>query len=129
MMVEGFDSEGVFIKIDTQGYEAQVIEGLEPVLGKLPDWCIKIEFAPYWLESQGTVPLQFLQSLLARFEVVEFPERITYGTVSLASLFVNPLQAVEEAEFLDYVVSLNRNRSGWIDLLLRRKMLQTAGMP
>jgi len=60
---------------------------------------------------------------------IEPPERITYGTPSLASLFAYPLHAVQAADFLDYVVSLNRNRRGWVDLLLRRQMLQTAAIP
>ena len=119
MAEHGFDEDGVFIKIDTQGYEAQVIEGLDPLLDELRHWYIKMEFAPAWLESQGTAPLQLLQSLLTRFEVVEFPERIVYGTPSLAALFSYPLRHDQAAEFLDYVVSLNRNRRGWVDLLVR----------
>lgn len=118
----GFDRDTTFIKIDTQGYESRVIDGLLPLLQELPAWFIKMEFAPFWLESQGTVPLELLNSLLDRFEVVEYPSRIPYGAPSLESLFAHPLKKSDAADFHDYVVSLNGNRRGWVDLLLRQRM-------
>ncbi len=115
----GFHQRPLFIKIDTQGFEAQVLAGLAPVIERRDDWMIKMEFAPQWLESQGTAPLELLQSLVARFDVAECPERITWGTPTLAALFQAPLRASDAARFLAYVRNLNRDDLGWVDLLVR----------
>ncbi len=115
----GFDQQPLFVKIDTQGFEAHVLAGLGPFLDRRDDWTIKMEFAPHWLESQGTVSLELLQSLLARFEVAEFPERITWGTPALSALFATPVRAEDAARFLAYVRNLNRDDRGWVDLLVR----------
>ena len=115
----GFDQRPLFVKIDTQGFEAQVLAGLAPRLDGRRDWMIKMEFAPHWLESQGTAPLELLQSLIARFEVAEFPERITWGTPGLAALFQAPVRAEDAVRFLAYVRNLNRDDRGWVDLLVR----------
>ena len=115
----GFDRRPLFIKIDTQGFEAQVLAGLAPVLDGRDDWMIKMEFAPQWLESQGAGPLELLRSLIARFDAVEFPERITWGTPTLSALFQTPLREQDSASFLAYVRNLNRDERGWVDLLVR----------
>lgn len=115
----GFDRGKLFIKIDTQGFEEKVLQGLDSYLASHRDWAIKMEFAPQWLESQGTQPLALLNHLLARFEVVEFPERIPYGTPSFDALFAHPLKAQRAEEFLAHVRNLNYDDRGWVDLLLR----------
>ncbi len=116
-----FDQGGVFLKIDTQGFEEKVLRGLEPYIGLRDDWMIKMEFAPLWLESQGTDPLVLLESLLERFDVAEFPERITFNTPSLDALFLYPVRRDQADTFIRYVTSLHRNRRGWVDLLVRPK--------
>lgn len=115
----GFDRHKLFIKIDTQGFEENVLKGLDPYLSTHRDWAIKMEFAPQWLESQKTDPLALLNSLLDRFDVVEFPERITFGTPSLDELFRHPIKPDQAASFLEYVIQLNSARRGWVDLLVR----------
>lgn len=120
----GFDQGRLFIKIDTQGFEEQVLAGLEPYLSRYRDWAIKMEFAPMWLQSQGTEPLALLQALLARFEVAEFPERIIFNTPSFEALFAYPVRMEQAAGFLNYVTALNRNDRGWVDLLVRPKQGQ-----
>ena len=115
----GFDRGPLFIKIDTQGFEEQVLAGLGPYLERRGDWAIKMEFAPQWLESQHTDPLALLRSLAGRFEVVEFPERIVWGTTRFDALFAAPVPAERADEFVAYVRNLNYNGRGWIDLLVR----------
>lgn len=117
----------VFIKIDTQGFEPKVLAGLDRVLSARADWLIKMEFAPNWLQSQGHDPLALLRSLLARFEVAEFPERIPWGTRSLNELFRCRLKSRSAEQFLNYVVSLNGKGLGWVDLIVRPKRFARIG--
>ena len=115
----GFDRGPLFIKIDTQGFEERVIAGLMPYLERRGDWAIKMEFAPAWLVSQRTDPLALLHALIERFEVVEFPERITWGTPSFDALFSRSIPAAEAEAFVAYVRNLNSADRGWVDLLVR----------
>lgn len=113
---------GLFIKIDTQGFEESVLSGLSDYLADSHDWMIKMEFAPAWLESQGTNPLNFLRNILFSYEVTEFPERISFNTPSLESIFANSISPPDATSFLNYVVGLNANRRGWVDLLVRPRL-------
>lgn len=115
----GFDRGPLFIKIDTQGFEERVIAGLMPYLERRGDWAIKMEFAPAWLVSQRTDPLALLRVLIEHFEVVEFPERITWGTPSFDALFSRSIPAAEAEAFVAYVRNLNSADRGWVDLLVR----------
>lgn len=115
----GFDRGRTFFKIDTQGYELQVLRGLENVLTARDDWLLKMEFAPDWLRSQGTDPLLLLDHVMLRYEVAEFPERIAFGTPSTAALFAHPLGVADRHRFVAHVQSLNKNGLGWVDLVLR----------
>lgn len=114
-----------FFKIDTQGYERHVLVGMQQRLEERPDWLIKMEFAPDWLRSQGTDPLEMLRYLAGRYEVAEFPPRLPYNARSLASLFDQPLAAEELEAFLSYVVSLDREGLGWVDLIVRPRSMRT----
>ena len=102
-----------------QGFELHVLRGLEPWLLSRADWLLKMEFAPDWLRSQGTDPRSVLDHLQSRYDFIEFPERIPYGTPSTASLFAYPLQVCDHRAFIEYVVSLNKAGTGWVDLLVR----------
>lgn len=114
--------ESVFIKIDTQGFEPKVLAGLEGWLASHHDWFIKMEFAPHWLQSQGHDPLSLLEYLTDRYEVTEYPERMRYNTLTLNGLFDKLIQPNQLPHFLQYVVSLNQNQLGWVDLLVRPKI-------
>lgn len=107
-----------FYKIDTQGYELHVLRGAERSLSR-GQWILKMEFAPDWLRSQGTDPLELLRYLVDRYEVAEAPARLAYKTRSFAALFDAPLVAAELAAFLHYVTGLDRNGRGWVDLVVR----------
>src|SRR3546814_16959531 len=78
-----------------------------------------MEFAPDWLSSQGTEPLDVLDYLQHRCQFAEFQERIPFGTPNLDALFANPVQAERHREFLGYVKSLNKNDLGWVDMIMR----------
>lgn len=108
-----------FVKIDTQGYELQVLRGMERWLMDALDWVIKMEFAPSWLRSQGTDPEALLDHLQRRYEFVEYAGRIPFGTPGLNSLFGAPIAPGQHPSFLAYVESLDRNGLGWVDLLVR----------
>jgi FkbM family methyltransferase len=108
-----------FFKIDTQGFELHVLQGLDSWLPCRDDWLLKMEFAPQWLESQGTDPLELLNYLSARYEFAEFPERIPFGVPNTEALFAYPVRAEQMSRFLKYVISLNKNGQGWVDLIVR----------
>ena len=108
-----------FLKIDTQGFEARVLHGLDPWLAEHREWMIKMEFAPDWLRSQGSDPKGLLKDLAGAFQVAELPGRIAYSTQRLSEFFATPLRPESSGRFVDYVVSLNRNGLGWVDLLVR----------
>lgn len=110
-----------FIKIDTQGYEFPIFRGMEKVLSNRDNWIIKSEFAPYWLIKQGTNPIDFINYLIERYEVCEMPKRLLYSIDNLDYLFMRPLNSLNIDEFLNYIIHLNDNKLGWVDILVRPK--------
>lgn len=126
--------QGVYIKIDTQGYEEQVFRGGESFLGTHRKWIIKTEFAPNWLRSQGSDPLVLLQYLADRYVICEAPARCRFGEAALREATRRPISAVELPQFLAYVEELNRRKLGWVDLLvlpaaLHAQISQVAPVP
>lgn len=111
-----------FFKIDTQGFELQVLQGMEAYLSSQRDWVLKMEFAPHWLLSQGTDPLLLLDYLQSRYQFAEYPERIPFGTQDLNALFALPVGARQHEMFLKYVESLNKGDLGWVDLIVRPRL-------
>jgi len=108
----------VFIKIDTQGFEKQVFAGGARFLESSDNWLIKTEFAPDWLESQGTKPSELLGSLVAVHDVIEDPELGADSDVSLPRLFQTPMTAEDVESFIADVRSRGKSGLGWTDLLL-----------
>ncbi len=113
--------EFYFIKIDTQGYEKQVFEGGLKFLSSNSNWFIKTEFAPHWLKSQGTNPLDFLQFLIENFAVAELPLRPRFIGDSIKYLFKNRLNLSDIDRFVEYLQKHNKNRRGWCDLIVMPK--------
>lgn len=107
-----------FIKIDTQGFELHVLRGLTQFLQGRDDWLLKLEFAPDWLESQGTDPLALLADLQA-YQVAELLERIPYGAARTDDLFAHTIPPSAHADFVRHVRAQNRNGLGWVDLIVR----------
>lgn len=126
--------EGVYIKIDTQGWEERVFSGGEAFLSTHQRWFSKIEFAPQWLESQGTDPVVFLEWLLDRFAVHESVGRVRYNCQTLDEAIGRPLAPGCELDFVTYVRDLALNDRGWVDLYVlplpdRREFLTRPDAP
>jgi len=107
-----------FLKIDTQGFETQVFEGGLKWLTEKDNWIVKVEFAPYWLRSQGNDAKDLLARLIDLFLVTECPERPRFGRDLVVALFRDPLTAGEVDGFVGHVEALDRNGRGWVDLLV-----------
>jgi FkbM family methyltransferase len=52
-----------FVKIDTQGYDYFVLQGMERTMRQSPSVTIVGEFWPYGLRKAGTIPLTYLELL------------------------------------------------------------------
>lgn len=110
------DDEGVYIKIDTQGWEERVFASGAAFLARHDRWFIKTEFAPAWLESQGSDPVAILADLVSRYDVYESAGRLHWNTGSLSQALGHPLLRGTEADFVRYVRNLGLNDTGWVDL-------------
>ncbi len=113
--------QGVYIKIDTQGYEEYVLQGARPLLNGHRRWLIRMEFAPQWLISQGSDPFAFLTDIAKRYRVAELPLRHRFGADGLDDLLDRPLDPAEAPAFVRHVAALDRGDRGWVDLLLGPK--------
>ena len=117
----GEGTRPVFIKIDTQGYEREIMNGGEKFFNHNNNWLVKMEFAPYLLEHNDTCPIGFLHNLISNYDVSELPGTIPYCTKSLNDLFVNKISLGDYEYFIEYVRKLKANNRGWLDLLIRPK--------
>lgn len=111
--------QNVYIKIDTQGSEENVFEGAK-VLKERSNWLLRTEFAPFWLHSQGTDPVNFLKKLSKDFLVYELPKRFI-----MKWTLPNQQEKIFEEDcegFVEYLEQLAINGKGhligWCDLLL-----------
>lgn len=111
----------VFIKIDTQGFEKPVFQGAKKFLSENSNWLIKTEFSPYHLEKQGTNPKDFLSYLLKNYSVVELVGILNYNTNSIDELFKNEIQFADLENFYNHIINFNTSKTGWVDLLIRKK--------
>lgn len=118
---ENYESGNVFIKIDTQGFEERVFRGAHGFLSTNDNWLIKSEFAPDWLKSQATNPVDFLRYLISNFSVIEAPSRYRFKGDSLNRLFSEPLTVADAESFVAHISSLDAGGRGWCDLLIRSK--------
>lgn len=112
----------VLIKIDTQGYERQVLDGGAAFFGSNPRFLAKVEFSPFLLEGAETGPERFLQDLLARFTVAELG-RSRFKGDNISEIFSRCLEPADVRAFVSYVRLLARDGMGWTDLLLGPKNL------
>jgi FkbM family methyltransferase len=95
-----------FIKIDVQGYELAVCEGMRRTLEKCPSLCIAFEYAPDGMRELGFEPL----ALLEFFRTAGYQLHIlTRAATTLAS----------DNQAIDLAVK----RSGYVDLLCSRRIL------
>ena len=75
-----------FIKIDAEGYDFQVLKGMEKTIKNSHDLNILIEFYPSQLRSAGDSPKTFLEYLLQN-NFLNFP---SINNFSLAYFFLYP---------------------------------------
>jgi len=121
---EYYETGNVFIKVDTQGFEKKVIFGGKEFLSNHDNWLMKMEFGPKWLLSQGTDPLDLLNYLISNYSVTEFPNGSRYKREKIEMLFSNEIKLEEAADFISYLVKLDKNDCGWCDLFIKSKMVQ-----
>lgn len=112
---------GLFVKIDTQGFEEHVFKGGEEFFSTNDQWLIRSEFAPNWLESQGTCAKRFLQYLLGLYDVTEIPSRTRFKGDDIEKLFSDRLRVQDVDGFLEYIKKLDKNDRGWCDVFVRPK--------
>jgi FkbM family methyltransferase len=116
-LIEYLD-EFVFIKIDVQGYEERVIRGGKKFFDLNNNWIMKMEFAPTWLEFHGTDYRKFLQMLVDKYDVAELTV-LSFNIKSLDDIFRHKITDIEP--FLNHIMKLKKNNTGWRDLLIRPK--------
>lgn len=109
---------GVFIKIDTQGYEENILLGASRFLSRNKNWLIKSEFDPGLMISQGTNPHTYLKYLIENYIVAEYIPRPRYGASALKEVFRQELRLEHIEGFINHVKGLNRNERGWVDILI-----------
>jgi FkbM family methyltransferase len=110
------EDQGVYIKIDTQGWEERVFAGGRDFLGRHSKWFIKTEFAPQWMDSQSSDPVSLLRDLIDRYDVFESPGRQRWNCKTVEDLVGTPLLPGCEQEFVSYVRTLVMGGKGWVDL-------------
>lgn len=93
-----------FIKIDVQGYELAVCEGMKATLQKFPEAAVALEYAPDGMRELGFEPA----ALLHFFRCAGY------------QLYVLSRSALELAPD-DRFIELAAQRSGYVDLLCSRK--------
>jgi FkbM family methyltransferase len=95
-----------FIKIDVQGYELAVCEGMRQTLEKFPALCVAFEYAPDGMRELGFEP----SALLAFFRSAGYRLHILTRT---ATTLAPDNRAIE----------LAAERTGYVDLLCSKKIL------
>ena len=95
-----------FIKIDVQGYELAVCEGMRRTLEKFPSLCIAFEYAPDGMRELGFEPLALLDFFRSSGYQLHI---LTRAATTLAS----------DNQAIDLAVE----RFGYVDLLCSKKIL------
>jgi len=114
-------ADGLYMKLDTQGYEPLIMKGGEHALSARKKWLMKSEFAPNWMRNQNLDPVEFLSYLLARYDVTEFPAQYAFN-MDYRDLIRDKKLKLHEAEaFVNYVANQFRNDLGWVDVLISPK--------
>jgi FkbM family methyltransferase len=95
-----FEAHGVaavdIIKIDVQGFEGHVIEGLEKTIRRSPQLQMLMEFWPLGLSSAGTNPVELLQRLdNLGLEMYEVKDRGDFIPVTDRNEFVSRFRGRE----------------------------------
>lgn len=95
-----------FTKIDVQGYELAVCEGMRQTLGKFPGMCVALEYAPEAMRELGFEP----SALLGFFRSQGYQLHILTRAATRLALD-------------DQAIEVAAKRTGYVDLLCSRKSL------
>lgn len=95
-----------FIKIDVQGYELAVCQGMRGTLQRFPALCVALEYAPEAMRELGFEPAALL----------EFFRSAGYQLYILTRAATTPAPD-------DHAIEAAVKRSGYVDLLCSRKTL------
>ncbi len=95
-----------FIKIDVQGYELAVCEGMRKTIEKFPEMCIAFEYAPDGMRELGFEP----SALLDFFRSAGYQLYILTRAATTLALDNRAIELAVE-------------RSGYVDLLCSKKIL------
>lgn len=114
-----------FLKIDTQGYEQNVLLGASNLLNHSDPNLIKMEFAPFLLETTNTDPQDFLLELTRNYCVAELRLSRFHGD-SLTEILQREIKPSDVVTFLAYTRSLSRSSQGWTDLVMAPRTLMSS---
>lgn len=120
LLPSGCPTDFVFIKSDTQGYEKQVIMGGQKFLNSSKNWLMRMEFAPYLLEQQGTDSREFLEYLVKLYDVVDYLG-VQVMETDINNLFRSKVELGQIDTFIERIKTRDKNDTGWLDLLIRPK--------
>ena len=98
-----------FVKIDVQGYESEVVSGMQQTLRDFPDAAVCFEYSPDAMAEMGFSPQELIEFFLSR-------------NYSLYIVTRSGLQCV--ADFRD--VHSKALKHGYLDILATRKQLPAA---
>jgi FkbM family methyltransferase len=115
-------SDNVLIKVDTQGYEERVVNGGFEYLSNSRNYYLRMEFAPFWLKSQGTCPMQFLSFMINNFDVAELP-RLAFKTCQIEEIFSKKLLISDVERFIEYVKDQGKDDKGWVELIVKNRQI------
>jgi FkbM family methyltransferase len=101
-----------FIKIDVQGYELAVCEGMRKTLERFPDLCVCLEYCPNAMSELGFEPQSLLDFFHAR----------GYQVYALGQ--GNPKLLHDEAAVRDSLKNI-----AYVDLLFTKRALPTSARP
>jgi FkbM family methyltransferase len=101
--VETHDLQKIsFIKIDVQGYELTVCEGMKQTLAKFPELCVCCEYAPEGLVDLGFSPVQLLDFFRMNGHQIHILNR---STIKLARDNAAIHRAAGDAGYVDLLCS------------------------
>ncbi len=107
--------------LQNKGWEEKVFKGGQSWLQNNSNWIIKTEFAPDWLRSQNTDPVNLLKYLARNYLIAEVPNRSRFKGDNLKRIIRQSLKPRECAAFVDYIQALAKRNGvgiGWCDLIV-----------
>ncbi len=123
-LMNSYKNHGVFLKIDTQGAEYQVLKGLNQSQDE-NYICMVVEFTPDALKS-SIEPSKFLEGLAENYFVycLDFVFGDTISTLKLN----NKVVPIHQEMFRDFSEVVDSSDNKWVDLLCVSKKIPLANL-